>query len=281
MRAFPNPKDLVQGTGLAPSSHLQKVLLSELERISELPSVVDFEREPLSANEPGLFESALRESHSREGCGIIAEYKQGSPSLGPFAAGTSLREQLISYQEGGAACFSILTEPRYFLGSSQHLAQAVELGVPGLYKGFVISERHLFDAAISGAKAVLLIARVLKESTPIFAEAARALGLEPLVELHDLTEIPTAQASKARLVGINARDLSTFTLGAPSAAPLRKAFPKAVLIRESGLATPEDAVEVFAAGFDAVLIGEALMRSADPKGFLERVLSGAKARAAS
>lgn len=281
MRAFPNPVDLVRGTGLAPSSHLQKVLLSELERIRELPSAVDFEREPLSANEPGPFESALRESQRREGGGIIAEYKQGSPSLGPFAAGTPLRKQLISYQEGGAACFSILTEPRYFLGSSQHLAQAVELGVPSLYKGFVISEGHLFDAAASGAKAVLLIARVLKEHSAIFAEAARALGLEPLVELHDLTEIPTAQASKARLVGINARDLSTFTLGAPSAAPLRKAFPNALLIRESGLATPEDAVEVFAAGFDAVLIGEALMRSANPKGFLERVLAGAKARAAS
>lgn len=281
MRTFPNPLDLVQGTGLAPSSHLQKVLLSELERISELPSEVGFEMKPLSPNEPGPFESALRESYSREGGGIIAEYKQGSPSLGPFAAGTSLREQLMAYLEGGAACFSILTEPRYFLGSSRHIAQAVELGVPSLYKGFVISEGHLFDAAASGAKAVLLIARVLKEHTAIFAEAARALGLEPLVELHDLTEIPTAQDAEARLVGINARDLSTFTLGAPSAAPLRKAFPNAVLIRESGLATPEDAVETFAAGFEAVLIGEALMRSANPKGFLERVLAGVKARAAS
>lgn len=281
MKAFPNPMDLVQGTGLAPSSHLQKVLLSELKRISELPSAVGFEMEPSSADQAGPFESALREFQSREGCGIIAEYKQGSPSLGPFAAGTPLREQLIAYQEGGAACFSILTEPRYFLGSSRHIAQAVELGVPSLYKGFVISEGHLFDAAMSGAKAVLLIARVLKEHTTFFAEAARALGLEPLVELHDLTEIPLAQASKARLVGINARDLSTFTLGAPSAAPLRKAFPNALLIRESGLATPEDAVEVFAAGFDAVLIGEALMRSTDPKGFLKRVLAGAKARVAS
>ena len=281
MRTFPNPVDLVQGTGLAPSSHLQKVLLSELERINELPSKVGSKREPLSVDEPGPFESALRESYSREGGGIIAEYKQGSPSLGPFAAGTPLQEQLTSYQEGGAACFSILTEPRYFLGSSGHIAQAVELGVPSLYKGFVISEEHLFDAAASGAKAVLLIARVLKEHTATFAEAARALGLEPLVELHDLTEIPAAQASQARLIGINARDLSTFTLGAPSAAPLRQAFPDAVLIRESGLATPEDAVEAFAAGFDAVLIGEALMRSANPKGFLGRVLAGANARVAS
>jgi indole-3-glycerol phosphate synthase len=281
MNRFPNPIDLVQGTGLAPSSHLQKVLLSELERISELPSAVGFDREPLSVSEAGAFETALRESCSRQGCGIIAEYKQGSPSLGPFAAGTSLRKQLTAYQEGGAACFSILTEPRYFMGSTGHIAQAVELGVPSLYKGFVISEGHLFDAAASGAKAVLLIARVLKEHTATFAEAARALGLEPLVELHDLTEIQFAQDSGSRLVGINARDLSTFTLGVPSASPLRKAFPNAVLIRESGLATPEDVVAAFAAGFDVVLIGEALMRSANPKGFLDRIFAGAKARVVS
>lgn len=281
MSPFPKPEDLVRGTGLAKSSHLQRVLLSELKRIPELPSSPGASRKPWPVQQAGPFESALRDSYSRQGGAIIAEYKQGSPSLGPFAAGTSLREQLIAYQEGGAACVSILTEPRYFLGSNRHLAQAAELGLPSLYKGFVISEGHLFDAAASGANAVLLITRVLKEHTATFAETARALGLEPLVELHDLTEIPAAQASGARLVGINARDLATFTLGAPSAAPLKKAFPNAVLIRESGLATPEDAVDVFAAGFDAVLIGEALMRSANPKGFLERVLAGAHARVAS
>ena len=95
--------------------------------------------------------------------------------------------------------------------------------------------------------------------------------MEPLIELHDLTEVPMAQAAEARLVGINARDLSTFTLGEPTAAPLRAAFPEALLIRESGLATPEDAQRALKAGFDAVLIGEALMRSADPEGFLKRI----------
>jgi indole-3-glycerol phosphate synthase len=120
---------------------------------------------------------------------------------------------------------------------------------------------------------VLLIARVLKGATAAFAEVARARGLEPLVELHDLTEVPFAQEAGARLVGINARDLATFTLGAPGAAPLRAAFPEAVLIRESGLATPEDARASLRAGFDAVLVGEALMRSPDPRGFLGRVFA--------
>ena len=94
------------------------------------------------------------------------------------------------------------------------------------------------------------------------------------MELHDLTEDGFSQASGASLVGINARDLSTFTLGLPTAAPLREAFPDAVLIRESGLATPEDAQAALRAGFDAVLIGEALMRSADPADFLTRILAG-------
>ncbi len=120
---------------------------------------------------------------------------------------------------------------------------------------------------------MLLIVRVLKHHTAAFAEAARRRGLEALVELHDLTEVPFAQEAGARMVGINARDLSTFTLGEPTAAPLRKAFPEAVLVRESGLATPEDAQASLRAGFDAVLIGEALMRSSDPKGFLERVFA--------
>ncbi len=93
------------------------------------------------------------------------------------------------------------------------------------------------------------------------------------MELHDLTEVGFAQAAEARLVGINARDLATFTLGGTTAAPLRAAFPNAVLIRESGLSTPEGARQALRAGFDAVLIGEALMRSADPRSFLRRILA--------
>jgi indole-3-glycerol phosphate synthase len=190
-----------------------------------------------------------------------------------------LLPQLQAYQEGGASAFSILAEPAHFRGSAEQLRAAADFGVPRLYKGFVISEAHLAEAEAAGAEAVLLIARVLKGHTAAFAEAARARGLEPLVELHDLTEVGFAQAAEARLVGINARDLSTFTLGEPSAAPLRRAFPEAVLIRESGLATPEDARLALGAGFDAVLIGEALMRSPDPRGFLSRILADLRAEA--
>lgn len=269
MTRLPDPGILVRGTGLPPSSPLQRVLVSELARISHLR--VETEG---AGGSPGAFEAALRESARTRGGAVIAEYKQASPTLGPFAAGTPLLPHLRAYRDGGAAAFSILAEPAFFQGSPDHLRQAAVLGVPRLYKGFVLGEAQLAEAAACGAQAVLLIARVLKDHTAAFAEAARARGLEPLVELHDLTEIPYAQAAGARLVGINARDLSTFTLGEPSAAPLRRAFPEAVLIRESGLATPGDAVASLRAGFDAVLMGEALMRSPDPMDFLTRIFAG-------
>jgi indole-3-glycerol phosphate synthase len=269
---LPDPAALVQETGLSSSSHLQRVLVSELARLAELPVPPAPKRAPQIG--PGPFETALRRAAADRGGAVIAEYKQASPSLGPFALGTPLLAQLQAYLDGGASAFSILAEPAYFRGSVEHIRQAQDLGLPRLYKGFVIAEAQLAEAEASGAEAVLLIARVLKTRTAAFAEAARARGLEPLVELHDLTEVGFAQAAGARLVGINARDLSTFNLGAPTAEPLRRVFPEAVLIRESGLATPEDALTALRAGFDAVLIGEALMRSPDPCDFLNRILVG-------
>ncbi len=272
MSTFPDPAALVRGTSLPPSSPLQRVLVSELKRLPHMNIEVQSVEQPNGAAQP--FESALRNAARLRGGAVIAEYKQASPTLGPFAVGTPLLPQLQAYLDGGASAFSILAEPAFFRGDPGHLVQAAKLGLPRLYKGFVIAEAQLAEAAACGAQAVLLIVRVLKGHTAAFAEAARARGLEPLVELHDLTEIPFAQAAAASLVGINARDLSTFTLGEPTAAPLRRAFPEALLIRESGLATPADAIGALRAGFDAVLMGEALMRSPDPRDFLARVFAG-------
>jgi indole-3-glycerol phosphate synthase len=270
---LPDPSQLVEAAGLPAASHLQRVLRSELQRLRGFQPPPGGSRPALAPDQKGPFERVLREA-AAEGGAVIAEYKQGSPSLGPFAAGTPLLERLRAYREGGAAAFSILVEPAHFLGSAEDLRSAATLGLPCLYKGFVLAEAQLREAAACGAAAVLLIARVLREHTGGFAAAARGLGLEPLVELHDLTEIPFAQAAGCRLVGINARDLSTFTLGSPGSEALRDAFPEAVLVRESGLAAPADALASFEAGFDAVLIGEALMRSADPAGFLKRIALG-------
>ncbi len=270
MSHVPDAAQLLREARVPESSHLGRVLASELRRVETLPSP-----SPTSLREPASrFERALRKARVDHGGAIIAEYKQGSPSLGPFALGTPLERQIEAYREGGAACVSILVEPAFFLGSTQDVDRAAAFGLPRLYKGFVLSEAHLDEALGCGADAVLLIARVLGRHTAAFADAARRRGLEPLIELHDLTEVPFAQEASAALVGINARDLATFTLGAPDAGPLRAAFPDAVLIRESGLVSAEDALTAFRAGFDAVLMGEALMRSVDPAAFLRRIATG-------
>ncbi len=268
---FPDPIQMVQDSGVPGDSHLGRVLAAELRRVTDTTAAAG--RRALGRQEAGRFELALRRAREKRGGAVIGEFKLASPSLGAFAPKVTLEAQLESYQVGGVDCFSVLAEPQFFHGSAAHVRRAARFLVPVLYKGFVLSPLHLHEAADSDAAAVLLIARVLRGHTALFAEAARALGLEPLIELHGLDEAPYAQEAEARLVGLNARDLATFTVRESPAAPLRELFPRAVLIRESGVRTPAAARAAFAAGFDAVLIGEALMRSANQRRFLQDIFA--------
>jgi len=244
---------------------LNTIVERERARVAGLAFDLPFRSRPVHLMGP--FERALREGPLP----VIAEFKRASPSLGPFAAGADVAERLGAYARGGAACFSVLAEPEFFKGAPGDYPVALALGVPVLYKGFVCTRTHLDEAAALGAQAVLLIARVLGDELPAYATAARVRGLEPLVEIHALAEIPAVQAAQARLVGWNVRNLADFSVGAADYDSLRAAFPAAVLIRESGLRTPEDARAALAQGFDALLIGEALMTAADPAAFLARV----------
>jgi len=216
---------------------------------------------------PGPFERALRSAPLP----VIAEFKRASPSLGPFAAEADAAERLEAYARGGAACFSVLAEPSRFGGRPEDFEVAQRFGRPVLYKGFVCTRAHLHEAVALGAQAVLLIARVLGPELPAYASAARVLGLEPLVELHDASEIPAAQSACARLVGWNVRDLADFSMGAADPRPLREAFPGAVLIRESGLKDAAAIRGALGSGWDAVLAGEALMRCPAPAALLREV----------
>lgn len=264
MSALPSLHDVLRDAQLPTGSHLTRVVESEAARIAKASIPVAPQRAPGSR-----FEQSLRDTKTRNGGAVIAEFKRASPSLGAFAADRDFDTQLQTYRDGDAAAVSILAEPALFRGSAEEVRDAARYGMPCLYKGFVLDARHLDEAAsIAHADAVLLIARVLGKHTAAFADAARARGLEPLVELHELGEIPYARDSGAALIGINARDLASFAIGTPTADPLRDAFPDAMLIRESGLSTPEDAHAAFAQGFDAALIGEALMRNDDPVAFL-------------
>jgi len=249
---------------------LHTLLASELERASHLPEGPSPAPAPARSG-PGPFEAALRDSR----CPVIGEFKRASPSLGVFAPDADVAERLGRYAQGGAAAFSVLAEPAYFHGRPEDYVVARTLGRPILYKGFVCTEAHLREAVAFGAQAVLLIARILGEHLPAFAAAARRHGLEPLIEIHGYDELGPVQAAQARLVGWNARDLADFSVRATGAARLREAFPDALLVRESGLRTPADARAALKEGFDALLIGEALMRHPDPAAFLEE-LRGAR-----
>ncbi|PNS07463.1 indole-3-glycerol-phosphate synthase [Solilutibacter silvestris] len=265
MSVLPSLHDVLRDARLPADSHLSRVVESEAARITDAVIAPATQRAP-----SGRFERSLRDAKAAHGGAVIAEFKRASPSLGMFAAGRDFDTQLQAYRDGGAAAVSILAEPALFRGSADEVRAGQRYGMPRLYKGFVLDVRHLDEAAtIAQADAVLLIARMLGKHTAIFADAARARGLEPLVELHELAEIPFARDSGAALIGINARDLASFAISTPTAAPLRDAFPDAVLIRESGLAAPKDAHAAFAQGFDAALIGEALMRSDNPTAFLQ------------
>jgi indole-3-glycerol phosphate synthase len=259
----PSPETLLEGAGGL--GILKDLLASELIRAQDLHHPAPF-RTRLQKG-MGPFEAALRQGPLP----VIGEFKRASPSLGPFARQADIRERLEGYVQGGVAAFSILAEPAFFLGRPEDYTVARALGRPILYKGFVCTLAHLDEASALGAQAVLLIARLLGEYLPSFAAAARVRGLEPLVEIHDTCEIPQVQAAHVRMVGWNARDLSDFSVREAQAARLREAFPGALLVRESGLRTPEQARAALAAGFDALLIGEALMRHADPAGFLAQV----------
>ena len=265
MSALPSLHDVLRDARLPAGSHLTRVVESEAARIAEAV-IAPADQRTVDAR----FERSLRDAKARNGGAVIAEFKRASPSLGPFAADRDFDVQLQAYRDGGATAVSILAEPALFQGSADEVRAGARYGMPRLYKGFVLDVRHLDEAAtVAQADAVLLIARVLGKHTAAFADAARERGLEPLVELHELGEIPYARDSGATLVGINARDLASFAISTPTADPLREAFPDAVLIRESGLATPDDARAAFAQGFDAALIGEALMRNDDPIAFLQ------------
>lgn len=269
---LPDPSQIVAEARLPAGSALGCVLDSELQRLGRMARPAGCRR-ALGGNEAGPFEIALRRDRAERGIAVIAEYKRASPKLGPFAAGVQLEAQLEAYEVGGATCISVLAEAAHFHGGAEHVRRASRHRMPLLYKGFVLAESQLAEATLCGASAVLLIARVLQSHTALFAERARSYGLEPLVELHDTAEAVHARAAGARLIGYNARDLATFAVQATPAGNLRRLFPDAVLIRESGIANPAEARAAAADGFDAVLIGEALMRSPSPLTFLRAIFA--------
>ncbi|GAC1490656.1 MAG: indole-3-glycerol phosphate synthase TrpC [Solirubrobacteraceae bacterium] len=231
--------------------------------------------EPSAAPRAGLFHAALR----RPGLQIIAEHKRRSPSAGEIRPGSSVADTVAAYEHGGAAACSILTEERNFDGSLDDLQAArAATALPLLRKDFIVDPFQLAEARVLGADAVLLIVAALEQGELAELDlAAREAGLDVLIEVHDGAELERALALAPRIIGVNNRDLRDFSVDVGRTLALLEQIPEdVVVVSESGLDSAERLRELEAAGVHAALIGESLMRAADPANAL-RALHTARA----
>ena len=208
------------------------------------------------------FEKAL----SGPDAAFICEVKKASPSKGVIDEHCDYLAAAMQYEEAGADCVSVLTEPKWFLGSDE-IFRAIRLmiDIPMLRKDFTVDEYQIYEAKMMGADAVLLICALLDiETLRAYLGICDALGLSALVEAHDEVEVAAAVAAGARVIGVNNRNLKDFTVDLNNAARLRQNAPSGtIFVAESGVCSPEDAKTLRRAGADALLVGEYLMRSLD------------------
>lgn len=243
---------------------LERILEATRERVADLRTrrVAVMEKAEAAASPPS-FQQAL----AQPGLEIIAEIKRRSPSRGDLALNLDAVAQARLYAAGGAAALSVLTEPVYFAGQPEDLVAAREAtGLPILRKDFVLESIQVWEARAMGASAVLLIAAALtpNELAGLLDDVGRA-GLDSLVEVHTTDEAKLAVDLGARIVGVNNRDLATFDVDLATAEELAPFLTEAaVTVAESGINSRADAIRMQTAGYDALLVGEALIRSPDP-----------------
>jgi indole-3-glycerol phosphate synthase len=211
----------------------------------------------------------FNEALVRPGLSLIAEFKRRSPSAGDISAGAVVSEQVGAYERGGAAALSVLTDERHFGGSLEDLRAARETcDLPILRKDFIVDPYQLYEAAVNGADAVLLIVRALDDrELRAMYEEARELDLDCLVEVHDAEELERALAMDVDVIGINNRDLDEGSVDVSRTYELMPDVPAGkTVVAESGISSRAELEELERVGVDAVLIGGALMGAPDPEG---------------
>lgn len=210
------------------------------------------------------FERALK----KEGISFICECKKASPSKGIIADDYDHLKTASEYEAAGADCISVLTEPGWFMGDIEHLKEiTAEVSIPCIRKDFTVDEYMIYEAKLSGAEAVLLICSLLaRETVSRYIKICDSLGISALVEAHDETEVRSAVDAGARIIGVNNRNLKDFSVDPENSLKLRELIPDEVIfVSESGVKSREDIIMLEAAGADAVLVGETLMRAEDKK----------------
>lgn len=246
-------EELYQGALLDSESRQREVSRDDLlRRVATVPPARD------------ALESLTPTSHVH----IIAEIKRSSPSKGALAPIPDAAALAASYERGGASCISVLTESQRFGGSLQDLQSvSSSVNIPALRKDFIAEEYQVLEARAYGADWILLIMAGLEDSQVVeLREFANSLGMRSLVEAHSAEEVKRAVGCGAEIIGINARDLNTFTLDPSLFERLRALIPTGVVaVAESAVATSQDVSRYRVAGADAVLVGEALVTGDDPE----------------
>ena len=254
---------------------LEEIAARTVQRVAEEKAAVPLSEmkkraEAMDANTGFPFRKAL----SGDEISFICEVKRASPSKGLIAPDFPYLDIARDYERAGASAISCLTEPFWFKGRDEYLAEISNaVKIPVLRKDFTVDEYMIYQAKTLGASAVLLICSILsKEQLSEYLGIAHSLGLSALVEAHDEDEVRTALSVGAGIIGVNNRDLRTFTVDINNSARLRKLVPPEVLfVSESGIKTTADIEALRSNGTNAVLIGETLMRSPDKKAALDEL----------
>jgi indole-3-glycerol phosphate synthase len=254
---------------------LEQILVDAERRAAEVrPRAAEFEAAAVNAPPVRSLAAALAD----RGPSLIAEVKRRSPSRGSLAPDLDAAAQAARYEAAGAASVSVLTDPDHFDGSLGDLVDVVAaVDVPVLRKDFLLDPSQIWESRAAGADAVLLIVAVLGgDGLAMMLETTAAAGMDALVEVHDGDEVGLALRAGASLIGVNNRDLATFAtdLGVAERLAPQLMEEDLVTVAESGVSDAGGAGRMWAVGYDAILVGEALVTAPDPKQLLESLVAG-------
>jgi len=243
------------------SDFLDRIVERTRARISSEPADRAGAQRVASQRVAFAFSTALK----RDGLNVIAEIKSASPSAGSILPDPDVESIARDYARGGAAAISIVTEPEFFRGSRQWIARAKSAGLPVIMKDFIVESSQLMNGIAAGADAILLLASLLDaRRIAEFISLLDAYGCDALVEVHDENELQRAIDGGARLIGINNRNLRDFKVDLATSETLARQMPAGVVkVAESGIKTRADVDRLRAAGFNAFLVGESLLRQSD------------------
>ena len=231
-----------------------------------------------AANQPPPrgFVDAIRRKHAAGEAAVIAEVKKASPSKGLIRKDFDPAAIARSYEAGGAACLSVLTDVDFFQGSNRYLGEARDAcRLPVLRKDFIVDPYQVFEARMIGADCILLIVAALEDGPLVeMANLAHELGMDVLVEVHDIDELERALQADCELIGVNNRDLRSFEVSLDTSLDLKGAVPPdRTMVTESGIASRDDVARLRGAGIHTFLIGESFMRESDPGVALQRMFA--------